>query len=85
MSTWARTREHNLSAKSIAKMEKLVTAMSEHEWDQFKTDMINGTNMTSVYSDLWATELTLTDAEWNTAIEKCRKIMRSYWKKYNIT
>lgn len=80
MSCWNNKREYFVSARTQEKMIAIGYEYPE-EYENLVDELTNGTDMTSVHSDVWATELTLTDAEWKQAIDNCRNIVNKTYKK----
>ena len=74
MSCWNNKREYLVSARTQEKMIAIGYEYPE-EYENLVDELTNGTDMTSIHSDVWATVLTLTDAEWKQAISNCRNIV----------
>ena len=80
MSCWNNKREYFVSVRTQEKMIAIGYEYPE-EYENLVDELTNGTDMTSIHSDVWATELTLTDTEWKQAISNCRNIVNKTYKK----
>jgi len=79
MSTWARTYEWCFNDNDQEMIQNVSFALSEEEWQILVEEIKSQTCLTSIYSDLAATEEKVDINEFNDSINICLKIFE---KKY---